>query len=400
MATGGGQSKALLSKIEQIGTGKDKTLRENKETVKKVKINKRMLKGAKGKSVEEISKDLPWEQKEVPYQLNAAIAERNLKVPNEELDMTSDQFNPLRAIYDPEFQVMKSAKAYNSVEECIAAIEMGLSPTECGREEENDDGIQSLRNLSKKPMEVRKKIRVRFTAEEDGSIKEAMIKVEATEKVKEADQVIKDLSRKVGRPTCSVFGRWMYFVRNQGQVINHRKPFSMKEDGIILDNVMDKLETQKLAKVYVAYSDEFVEKYFGDRNLCSVVHRWSHVLQPLLLQHYAGTLGQGIEQELANHIKENYQNFGDIDWEEVVSKPEYAGHTVRSLRNVFDNLKTHASEKLCILRSELTPGDVDAYTRKAEIGKHRSQEKVKQRQAAVIKYFLHQVKYKNLKDFL
>ena len=59
-----------------------------------------------------------------------------------------------------------------------------------------------------------------------------------------------------------------------------------------------------------------------------------------LLQHKAGTLDLRVEVMLASHVLEIYNSVHEINWIEVVSKPEFTGHTVYSLKNHIFNSKT------------------------------------------------------------
>ena len=92
------------------------------------------------------------------------------------------------------------------------------------------------------------------------------------------------------------------------------------------------------------------------RHVISIWSRWTHVLQPWILQHFHGTLTCNIEQMLANHIADNYNDYRNVDWSKVVQKREFAGHTEQSLRRKYINdVLEKASRILNLKRQDMTP---------------------------------------------
>ena len=61
------------------------------------------------------------------------------------------------------------------------------------------------------------------------------------------------------------------------------------------------------------------------------------------MQYYTGTLNLDIRLFLVKHLAENYDDYQDINWTEVVKRPECCGHDVKSVKLIFQMLKYKAS---------------------------------------------------------
>merc|ERR1719285_805345 len=121
------------------------------------------------------------------------------------------------------------------------------------------------------------------------------------------------LASELNRPYSPVYERLKVLKRNGG--ISCIRSFSIVEDYTIIDCIIPKLKSEKLSNIKVSNYDGFVKKHFKTRSTTSVIRRWSRTLQPILLQHFAGTLNLGIERMLANYIAENFTDYSDIDWQ-------------------------------------------------------------------------------------
>ena len=130
--------------------------------------------------------------------------------------------------------------------------------------------------------------------------------------------------------------------------------------------------------------------------------RWSRRLKPWILQHYSGTLNLDIRRMLANHLNETYDSIDNIDWPVVAEKPEFVGHTQRSLRYTFCNLLQSVKDHEKLDKSEITlskiAGNANIYF--SETNCKKVPDKVKLRQMQVVNYFEQFVKKNGITNFL
>merc|ERR1719357_676366 len=113
------------------------------------------------------------------------------------------------------------------------------------------------------------------------------------------------------------------------------------------------------------------------RNHGSVRERWEGTLQPWLLQNLTGTSGLRVELMLANLVIEK-----------LGQDKEFAGHTNRSLRRVYDGVINRAEKKYKLSRESLSLQLVADYV--MDFGSANSRrEKLKrtERRETVLSYF-------------
>jgi len=135
-------------------------------------------------------------------------------------------------------------------------------------------------------------------------------------------------------------------------------PFSLEEDKLLLSSlfsngrakpVLDLPESRQLVDVF-----QTLEEQLGRRKKLIIDH-WERIVKPILLQYHAGTLNLDISKPFFNYLVENKFNYiQDIDWDKVLSQPQFAGHTKSSLTLAFINLKKEVSVKLGCKLSEVT----------------------------------------------
>ena len=141
------------------------------------------------------------------------------------------------------------------------------------------------------------------------------------------------------------------------------------------------------------------------RNHGSVRERWEGTLQPWLLQNLTGTSGLRVELMLANLTIEKLGKDKvvaarkEINWEELVEQhKEFAGHTNRSLRRVYDGVINRAEKKYKLSRESLSLQLVADYA--MDFGSANSRrEKLKrtERRETVLSYFNAKVKELKIK---
>ena len=65
---------------------------------------------------------------------------------------------------------------------------------------------------------------------------------------------------------------------------------------------------------------------------------------------------------LANYLVENFTEFSFIDWSMVVARPEFSGHTEKSLKSIYSHLRYHSSLRFNVMSSEVTLQQVVDYS--------------------------------------
>ena len=181
--------------------------------------------------------------------------------------------------------------------------------------------------------------------------------------------------------------------------------FTLLEDQIMIENlVIPRLQNMKLSKVVLGRTDCNDLARQWNISPKSLVNHWTSTLQVTLLQHYSGTLNLRVERMLANFVSENYTKFSEIHWADIASRVEFAGHTDRSLRNIYCMvLMKRARMKLGVQSCKVTLEQVTYFCEElyGEGGKGgRLGSSKKQRQKEVIAFFKDKVKEAGLVNFL
>ena len=155
---------------------------------------------------------------------------------------------------------------------------------------------------AKKKTDLKKKVnvqaggrRIRFTLKEDDIIRSAMNEAEASGKPVDK----RALARKINRSSGSVYNRIAKF--NRSPPLQKKNALSLLEDQCILETlVVPRLRTEKLAEVFLRQNDSEVANLSKQwsRGPTSLMNRWMNILQPMLLQHYSGTLNLRVERHL------------------------------------------------------------------------------------------------------
>ena len=185
-----------------------------------------------------------------------------------------------------------------------------------------------------------------------------------------------------------------------------QREFTAEEDFLILERILPRLKFKKLSTSGFLLTSDLME-LAGEfhRNHGSVRERWEGTLQPWLLQNLTGTSGLRVEAMLANLVKEKLGKDKvvaarkEINWEELVEQhKEFAGHTNRSLRRVYDGVINRAEKKYKLRRESLSLQLVADYA--MDFGSANSRkEKLKrtERRETVLSYFNARVKELKIK---
>jgi len=115
------------------------------------------------------------------------------------------------------------------------------------------------------------------------------------------------------------------------------------------------------------------------------------------LQYFSGTLNLPIETILLNFISQQYGD-GDIDWEEVIKVPEFVGHTMFTIRKLYQKLKNGACRKYKININDIKVQDLLRYTqdkRKRNLSKSKEA-----RNKHIIDYFAKRIEQLRINDFI
>merc|ERR1712059_432 len=168
---------------------------------------------------------------------------------------------------------------------------------------------------------------------------------------------------------------------------------------IIVDMVLEKrLPGRKLSDPKIVPVEEWkrLTGQFCHRAWRQIEFHWLDFMQPCLLQHYSGTLNLPIAKMLISCIGDN---FGDsvIDWDYVIKRQEFVGHTIFSLKLFFHTLKKNCATKYKVEYEELKIAQVADYvsTKKSILSKSK-----KERQRKLIDYFERKVEELRVKDFV
>ena len=276
---------------------------------------------------------------------------------------------------------------------------LDLYPKSCSRKETKEARGKSMKVKKQQANREVGYTSKRFTNEEDEVIRTAMNEADAD--CKKVDYA--SLGRLLKRNGGSVYTRILALKRTGGVRVK-RKYISLVEDQVMLETlIVPRLRSEKLSEVVLlgSHCAELARQWNKPPQM--LLNYWLGVLQPTLLQHYAGTLNLRVERMLANHITENYTDFSEINWHETAARNEFAGNTEGSLKKIYSRVSGHARTKLCAEKSQLTPLHVAQYCDEVHgeggQGGRVSVKKV-QRQRDVIEFFCGKVAELGIVNFL
>ena len=293
-----------------------------------------------------------------------------------------------KAIHNNKKKIKKRSSILDNDSENV-----GVGNTE--NENENDltrkhDGRLELKVTRKSRL---RESHVYFTPEEDTIIQNKMKDMGDELKMKE-------LAEELGRPLKSVINRVRKLKNGSSRI--HRKMFSLAEDEAIMERVLPGLQDKKLCEL-VLHCDRALEDLataLGRPSKgVSLFTRWTHRLQPWLMQHYAGTVNLDIRMMLVNHVAETYQNRESVDWDAIAEKTEFAGNTALHLQKTYSLILKNAKRKFNteIISWEQMCGSCKEYVGQAKVLNSKEAEL---RRSQVIQYFENYVKKQEIGDFL
>jgi len=234
----------------------------------------------------------------------------------------------------------------------------------------------------------------RFTLEEDAILFDVI--QQFGDKIN-VQQIAKDLKRN----PQSIIDR-LSRLRRTGKSIHVRYHcFTLTEDLAVLDAALKYLDSQSLRDLSLPNRDWVAVGEQIGRERLSPRKRWEYTLKPWILQHYSGTLNLDIRRPLANYLAEHFEDINSIDWPSVISKTEFAGHTIPSLRKKFTDLIMCTKQAQNELSEEITLEMIAAFSNiKYVLGGRQVSETELKRQKEIIEYFDCYVKTNCITDFL
>jgi len=239
----------------------------------------------------------------------------------------------------------------------------------------------------------------RFSKEEDEILFEAYVSSKPENIKRLPNDFYKDLSNKMNRSESSLFHRLKRL--KSGQLVNKQGIFTLLDDKAIIDEAVENLkEVKSLRNTTIANRDELAMKL--GRNKYTLISRWYYRIKPWIMSYYEKTLNLDIRVPLASFVAENFETIYAIDWDLVLERPEFSGHTVGSIRYVYLRMLHLAAWHLKLHSGLVSLGQVaeDAKTTYT-LGKGRNiPATTKQRQMEVIEYFENVIKKNGISNFL
>ena len=239
----------------------------------------------------------------------------------------------------------------------------------------------------------------RFSKEEDEILFEAYISSKPENSKRLPNDFYKDLSNKMNRRESSLFHRLKRL--KSGRLVNKQGIFTLLDDKAIIDEAVENLkEVKSLRNTTIANRDELAIKL--GRNKYTLISRWYYRLKPWIMSYHEKTLNLDIRVPLASFVAENFETIYAIDWDLVLERPEFSGHTVGSIRYVYLRMLHLAAWHLKLHSGLVSLGQVaeDAKTTYT-LGKGRNiPATTKQRQMEVIEYFENVIKKNGISNFL
>ena len=139
-----------------------------------------------------------------------------------------------------------------------------------------------------------------------------------------------------------------------GNLRREHKQFTLDEDLMIIDSAVADLKNKGSLVNTQLHKKEDLSKTLG-RHPESVFDRWESILKVWILQFHHKTLNLEIRPMLVNFLVDNFDSIEEIDWAKVLEVPEFAGHTIRSIKKLFHSNVMHRTARILdIKKSKLT----------------------------------------------
>ena len=239
----------------------------------------------------------------------------------------------------------------------------------------------------------------RFSKEEDDILLDAYISAKSENSKRLPNDFYKDLSKKMKRSESSLFHRLKRL--KSGSLVNKQGAFTLLDDKAIIDAAVENLkEVKSLRNTTIANRDELATKL--NRNKYTLISRWYYRLKPWIMSYHEKTLNLDIRTPLASFVADNFDSIYSIDWDVVLERPEFSGHTVGSIRYVYLRMLHLAAWHLNLDSAKVSLTQVAEDVRTTyTLGKGRNiPETTRRRQMEVIEYFEHIIEENRIEHFL
>ena len=179
------------------------------------------------------------------------------------------------------------------------------------------------------------------------------------------------------------------------------KRFSLEEDMIIIDTVLDKFEkSDKSLEDVVKFPSDIIELgSLLQRTHQSVFERWKAILLSTLLGHYRKSLNLDVKSMLANFLLDNFTSNSCIDWNLVLKQPEFSGQTELMIKKVYHRLVYKASKQYSVDKMEVTLEQIAEHANNDNSVK-RFNDRMRKRQIDIVEYFENSCKRRKLKTIV
>ena len=214
---------------------------------------------------------------------------------------------------------------------------------------------------------------------------------------------LKALSQKLNRDCGSLMNRIKKLSRSNLENKIVHKSFSLEEDKLIIDSVLERYTSNKDKPFLEAVQNpaDLSEVSLNLKRVkFSVYDRWMRFIRVTLESFAHKTLDLDVRLMLANFLSDNFSSITSIDWHTVVSRPEFRGHSEFSLRKIFwSTLVRTAATDLGVSRTQLSLQQVAQHAQSG-LKKIRNVKKVKKRQLDLIDYFQYACNGKGICDYM
>ena len=202
---------------------------------------------------------------------------------------------------------------------------------------------------------------------------------------------LSQIARSLGRQVAAIFKRTQKLKRNGAT--HHRKLFSLVEDQIIIDNVVDallKMKHKSIRQVSLQSKElvkTFNREFRSIRLRCDLLLLW-------IVSYYKGMLNLDIRCMLVNYLADNFHSRASIDWNKVQQVLEFSAHTPQSLKHEYEALELVVSRSTGVDWTEVTLQQVFEYVSSGQLKRKRNVSQ--KRQMVVIEYFEKQLEKNNI----
>ena len=249
----------------------------------------------------------------------------------------------------------------------------------------------------KEMMEYKNKNRTAtfYSKEEDKQLLEALNRSSSGDWKKVDMKDIKKLSFNLQRSTRSIRNRLR--ILQKGSLKRQRIQFNLEEDKMIIDSAIEGLKEgkslQETSLPYVKLAELL------HREDTSVFNRWIYI-RMWLLQYYAKTLNLDVRPMLVNILADNFASVEAVDWNFVLTFPEFSGHTAASLKRKLHIVIRNICMKMKITPRELSLKQIRTHIKAGYNPQAKNVKSVERRQGQLISYFEQEVQLKNMKNFI